>query len=550
MYIHQEKKRKSSVYRVLLLTILILTGLWFISDQPEWAKPFEPEPTPTRPASYYVNDGDILFAEGALSQAIDAYEQAISLEPENDIPYRKQSKMLILTGDTAKALVRAEQAVLLNPDNAENLAGYCQALDWEGQYGAAFDACECAIEVAPDDALGYAHLSEVYTDQNDWYSARTTAQQAIETDFQSPEAHHIMGYALEYQGRYAEAVEFYENAITLRPNLAPYYMAAGRNYYWLGNFEKAAEMFGEAIKLDPTNSVGYDQLGWAYHTNGEDTRAVDALEQAISVDPTNARAWGRLGTIYYLRQNYEEALKVLPTAVELSEHQLLSKIRRIELLTQIEGPAGPETVSIISGRFEPDDNNQHGTMVAQLVPIRWEQDASPEQIALTTCGQLIASNIHNQIILTSPIQDISFSNAFSQTTGTATLSLTTGKLTLKLENLPRPQEIPYEAQIQYQQSSTESLGYFQPDAQNRVDEEFLITTTTSAPVEYYYELGLSYAYLYPPDCETAVPWLLKSLEKNDAYYNPAWEGLRICPSENSPPTPLPTFTPPPEDEGN
>jgi len=546
MYIRPEKKRRSSIFWVLILTILILAGLWFIQKQPDWARPFEPTPTPTLEANYYINDGEIHFAEGRLQQAIKTYEQAIQLEPDNDIPYARQSKLLIYTGDTAKALTKAEQAVLLNPSSVENLAEYCRALDWEGHYGLAFDACECAIELDPNYAPAHAYLAEVYADQADWIPARTTAQEALEVDFQSPEAHHNMGYALEVQGRYAEAVEFYENAITLRPNLPFYYMAAGRNYYWLGQLEMAADRFGEAVKLDPGNPAGYDQLGWTYHTNGEDTRAIDALEQAISVDPTFARAWGHLSTIYYLRQNYEKAIDTLPTAIDLAERQLLSKARNIQVLTQIDGGAGPEMLPVLEGRFEHTPDGQNAILEAVISPVQWVQDSRREESGFT-CGHLIARKIESQIVHASPIQDISFSQVFSQSKGNATLDLTTGDLALKLDNVPRPETTPYEVQVHYRPNKIESLGYIQPDEANKVETEFSITTRTSAPLEYYYELGLSYAYLSPDRCAEAVPWLLKALEKESAYYNPAWEGLKICPSDTSPPTPLPTFTPTPEE---
>ncbi len=548
MYIRKEKKQGPSLFRVFVLTILILAGLWLVKSRPDWARPFEPTPVPTLPARYFINDGDIAQAEGRLHQAIQAYEQAIALEPENDLPYLQQAMLLTDAGDTARALLRAEQAVLLNPNSPQNLAGYCRTLDWEGQYAAATEACECAIELDENYAPAYAFLSEVYADEANWIPARTTAQKALEIDFQSPEAHHNMGYALEVQGRYREAVEFYENAIALRPNQASYYMAAGRNYYWLGQLDQAADRFGEAIKLNPTDARGYDQLGWTYHANGQDARAIDALEQAIKVNPGQYRAWGRLGSIYYLRQNYEEALKILPTAINLAEHQFLSKARSVKIMAQIEGPTGPESVAVVQGRFEhslSEEAGQAGLLTARLAPIEWAQSAPNPQDA-TTCGGLVAHNIKNRIIVTSPTDDISFSQIFSRTTGTAGLDPVTGELSLSLANVPFPKEIPYELQLLYLPNKVESLGYFQPDGDNNVAETFTISGKGTAPVEYYYELGLSYVYLQPPQCDKAVPWLLKSLDVDPAYYNPAWAGLKICPSTDSPPTPLPTFTPTPD----
>lgn len=546
MYIHRERKRRSSPIRVLILSLLILGGLWLIREQPDWARPFEPTPTPTRTAISFIVDGDISFSTGDLKAAVAAYEEAIRLEPDNDVPYIRQSRLLIYTGDTLKALERAEQAVTLNPNSAENLAGYCRALDWEAQYSHALDVCECAIELDPGYAPAYAFLAEVYADEADWVPARTTAQKALELDFQSMEAQHNMGYALEVQGRYRDAVEFYENAITLAPKLSPLYLAAGRNYYWLGDFEQAADRFKQAIKLDPANAVGYDRLGWTYHTDGEYARAVDALEQAIAVDPLNAQAWGHLGTVYYTRQNYEEAIRILAKAVELAEQAFLRRVRTIRVYTQVDGISGPEAVPILRGRFFPSPTDET-ELVASLTALKSAppvDESGPPQ----TCGELIAHSIQYQTIRLSPTESLNYTDPFTATAGTARFNIVSGELSLQLENMPQPESSPYEARLTFWPDREEGIGYFQPDGANRVDFRATFSERAVAPVEYYYELGLSYAYMSPPQCEQAVPWLLTALDLDAAYYNPAWEGLRLCPTDASPPTPLPTPTPLPETE--
>ncbi|MEM7031119.1 MAG: tetratricopeptide repeat protein [Chloroflexota bacterium] len=557
MYVNPDPPRRTpllSIFRVATLLILVTVSLWFLQQViagESWARPFDPTPTPTLPAIAYINQGDIAFAEGHLTKAIMAYETAIDLDADNDVAYQRQAKLLVYTGNTAQALLRAEKAVLLNPNSPENLTGYCQALDWEGYYGAASDACECAIELDSEHAPAYAYLAEVYADQALWRSARTTAQQAIDIDFQSPEAHHNMGYALEVQRRYREAIEFYENAITLRPNLAPFYMSAGQIYYTLGQFETAADRFGQAIKLNPTDPKAYDQIGWTYFANGEYNRAIDALQQAISVEANHSRAWGRLATIHYLRQNYEEAIKTYLIAVELSEKQFLRKAREINIMHEIQGSNGPELVAVLRGRFEQVAPDQKDQLVASVVPIQWSNRATSGFIAdsedaVTTCGHIIARKIQNQIVQTSPARDIQFSRAFSKTTGIATLNLTTGELSLNLENIPRPLTLPYEVQIRYRPNTITTIGYAQPVFAETIEQTFSLVQDASGPLEYYFGLGLSYAYIDPPQCEAAIPWLITAVKKEPAFHNPAWEGFKICPSIDAPPTPLPTATPIPD----
>ena len=562
MYYHSREQKRSPFLTFLLVLLLItltlilvaLLGIYvgYIDVEPTvLADQFRPPPTPTRPAILFVGDGDDHFANGRLHEAIAAYEQATQIDATIDISYIRQSRLLVYTRETAKAVDRAARAVQLNP-NPENLAYYCRALDWEARYAEAFNACSCAIELDPNYAEGYAFLSEIYADQGNWVSARTTAQQALDTNYQSVDAHHNMGYALEVQGRYSEAIEFYENAITLSPQLAPLYVDAGRSYYWLGDYENAADRFRKAIRLNPTDPEAYNWLGWTFFTVGEHPQAIDALEQSIGVDPTfvssrrGTSAWGNLATIYYTRQNFEEVTEILPKAIELAEREFVRRVRQIEISTEVETITGPEAIPILRGYFVEPNSRSQATNVAQLTPIIYQ--TSLEIDSELSCTAAILRDITNEAPLVSPTQSLTVTQSFSQTTGTATLNLSTGMLGLNLNNLPSPGpgRSPYEIEVTFWPNRTDSVGFVQPDDQGRVQVNIQFEEKLPAPIEYYYELGLAYAYLDPPVCDQAVPWLLRALDIDSSGTNPAWAGLRICPTSSSPPTPIPTFTPLPE----
>lgn len=534
---------------VLVLLLAIYVG--YIDYQPPTlAERFAPTPTPTRPAVLYVADGDQYFAEGKLDEAINAYEEALQREPDNDVAYIRQSRLLIYTRNTARAVKRAAQAVLLKPENPENLAYYCRALDWEARYDEAFDACSCAIELDPSYAEGYAFLSEIYADQGDWVSARTTAQQAIEANFQSMDAHHNMGYALEIQGRYSEAIDFYENAIKLAPDLAPLYIDAGRAHYRVSDFETAAERFKQAIKLRPRDPEAYNWLGWTFYTQGEFTQAIDALEQSIgvgpnyvSINPAGRSAWGNLGIIYYTQQNFEESIQYFPKAIELAEGEFLRRARQVEIYTEVPTLTGSEAIPILRGTFDIPVNQTTSKYSARLEPINYQSKLEPD--TELSCGEAIVHSIQGEAALLGPTLSLTSTQVFSQSTGVATLDLANRNLLLSLENLPQPKTVPYELRVSFWPNRTDSVGFFQPDGNQQAQVNIQFDEKLSAPIEYYYELGLAYAYLDPPVCDKAIPWLLKSLEIDSSGFNPAWAGLKpdLCPTANTPPTPIPTSTP-------
>jgi tetratricopeptide (TPR) repeat protein len=362
------------------------------------------------------------------------------------------------------------------------------------------------------------------------------------------DAHHNMGYALEVQGRYAEAIEFYENAIKLAPNLFPLYIDAGRTYHiGLGDYEIAAERYKRAIKLNPFDPEGYDLLGWAYYFNGEYARAIDALEQSLSLDPAYVNpyrresAWGHLGTIYYTRQNYEKAIEYLPKAIEVGENEFIRRARRVEIHTEVETLTGPQSIPLLTGRFARLDNLNY---VAELQPVTYVADV--EFDSEQSCGEAISQSIKNKKVLPGSTQVLSFTQVFSRTGGTARLDPASDSLFLELDNLPQSNTTPYEIQVTFWPNRTDSVGNFQPDGSQRARVNIQFEEKLPAPIEYYYTLGLAYTYLGL--CEQAVPWLLRSLEIDSSPYSPAWAGLRDCPSDKSPPTPIPTLTPLPEAE--
>lgn len=562
-YRPRERRRHPLITLLLWLTLLASTTAFVILlaiyvgyinyEPPTLTQQFEPTPTPTRPAVLYIGDGDTYFAEGKLREAINAYEEAIQLDPDNDIPYIRQSRLLVYTRETAKAVDRAEKAVLLNPTSPENLAYYCRALDWEARYGEALDACSCAIELAPDYAEGYAFLSEVYADQGNWRLAQETAQQAIDANYQSMNAHHNMGYAFEVQGRYEEALKYYENAITLAPKLGPLHVDVGRSYYALADYETAADYFKTAIRLSPTEPEGYNWLGWTYYTTGDFPRAIDALEQSIGVNPTyivsNNRltsSWGNLATVYYVRQNFEEAIELYPKAIDLAERQFARRARQVELLTEVETLSGVETIPVLRGQFVEPNSSLQTTDTAQLEPIPYKPalEIDSEQ----TCAATIVQSIKNEELLAGSTQTLTTTQTFSQATGTATLDFNNNLLSLTLNNLP-PTDTPYEIQVTFWPDRTDSVGFIQPTNDGNIQVNIQFEEKLQAPIEYYYTLGLAYAYLDPPVCNEAIPWLLRSLEIDSSGGNPAWAGLRICPTSDSPPTPIPTWTPTPDVEG-
>ena len=89
---------------------------------------------------------------------------------------------------------------------------------------------------------------------------------ACGSDFSEAEEHTQKGADFHQQGRWAEAVAEFTEAIRLNPEIAVAYSNRGNTYLQLGQLERAIQDIDEAIRLDPQplayNNRAVSTSGW------------------------------------------------------------------------------------------------------------------------------------------------------------------------------------------------------------------------------------------------------------------------------------------------
>jgi tetratricopeptide (TPR) repeat protein len=370
-------RRRDSPWRVLVLTILIIGGLYVLREQltgASWARPFDATATPTRSSESYFDEGEALYDEGLLDPAIDAYRNAVNRDPEDNLALYRLARLMVYRHRTTEVL--AQYGTRLQDEelgDARTFAVLGLALDWHaaqndeqllpvylelGVIGAeevqaedwvydrermadelvraAQKACERALRLDADLPEGYAYLAEALADRERYDEALAAAETGLELNPNLPDTQRALAFVHERQGQYEEAVQAYAAAIEAHPRLGFLYLSLGRNQRAIGYdlnlegrwqdsapyFEQAVAAFGEAIKLDPADPTSYDEIGWTYgHYMGDDRemkqRGIDYLEEAIAQDPEYGLAYRHLGQVYYDLRNYEETIVSLEKAVEI-----------------------------------------------------------------------------------------------------------------------------------------------------------------------------------------------------------------------------------------
>jgi len=188
------------------------------------------------------------------------------------------------------------------------------------------NAANRASSLDPGNILAQAFKAEVQVDQGEFALALDNAQQAAEAvdnmddRFEyAMDVHRVYATVLENHGYYLQAINEYQKAAEISPNLTFLYLQIGANYRELQDIETALYYFDKAVKineqlgvLDPTP---YLAIGRTYQWEGEFFISAINIERALKIDHGNPDIYGRLGIVYFMARNYESAIDILKCAV-------------------------------------------------------------------------------------------------------------------------------------------------------------------------------------------------------------------------------------------
>jgi len=240
-----------------------------------------------------------------------------------------------------ESIASAEQAVTVNPDSSYAHAVLSFALNWKASYISdarerqtllrrSEDEAVRAIQLDTTNVLAQAFYAEVLVDQQKWTQAQQIIDQAIAQDDTLMDVHRVNAYVLESLGEYALAIEAYDRAIAITPNLTFLYLRAGAGYRRLAFespnedvqrqlYEKSLEYFAQTARInqqlgvqDPTP---YLSIARTYSQMGEFFIAIRNVQKTIEFQPDNPVFYGELGVLYHKNRNYETGVLALKCAV-------------------------------------------------------------------------------------------------------------------------------------------------------------------------------------------------------------------------------------------
>lgn len=243
------------------------------------------ERNPHHAEAHYFR-GNILFIRKLIPQSIQAYSEAIKLDPElinaheKPIPqnrltdYNSTPSELVWLREPAMKIIECNH--ILEKDSGDTEAYMMRAASYAKlqNFQRAADDYTSVLHLVPNDAqvLGYRGLvlSLLGKDQE----ALQDYERAIGLEPNHVEAYFNRGSLFIKLERYKEAVDNFTVVVNSVPGDFQGYFGRGKAYFGAKNFEGAIEDFKKVLELMPAMEEAYLWLGDSYERGGLPMKAI------------------------------------------------------------------------------------------------------------------------------------------------------------------------------------------------------------------------------------------------------------------------------------
>jgi len=170
--------------------------------------------------------------------------------------------------------------------------------------------CSCIIPINPTgwfftvpcsctslDAFSWCNKGFILDYQRKYDEAIDAYDEAIELDPNYAKAWNSKGITLSKQNKLNEGIKCFDEATRLDPNYADAWKNKGIVLYGQGKYDEAVKAFDEATKIDPKMIIAWNNKGNALGKQGKFVEAIEAYDEAIRIDPKNAVAQKNKGKI-------------------------------------------------------------------------------------------------------------------------------------------------------------------------------------------------------------------------------------------------------------
>lgn len=291
-------------------------------------------------APAHVMLGTTHFEMGRFDAALQAFQEALEIDPVSVDAYRGRARVYEAQGRLEDAEETLKNAIALRPSYWAGYNALGAFYRRQGRYEEAIEQFKIVTALTPENAWGFQNLGSVYFALGQDSNAVEMFEQSldIQPDYR---VYSNLGTYYFYTGEYATAAQMYEKALELEEVDYKVWGYLGESYYWAPgmrdsaapHFRRAIEMAQKLLELNPNDPDVLWRLAGYYTRTGERDQALTALQKLEELEPSALEILFGMGDAYEALGEREKALRWIGEAV--SNGYTLTEIERAPSLREL-----------------------------------------------------------------------------------------------------------------------------------------------------------------------------------------------------------------------
>ena len=311
-------------------------------------------------SGYYSTLGATYWKLDRLFEALEAFEAALELDPEETADLVAASEIALLIGDAEKhrrysrrahhfgadegtdklmellrefgqrnqdnagtadhdrTITVMDAVIRLNPEDDYAYLARGRAHFAKGNEDLASSDLDTVLQLNPDHAGAYMLRGILLGNRKEWGRMIADMNELIRLRPDDAMAYYRRGLAYGEQDLLDQAFVDMCEAIRLDPYYADAYRGRGDFHRYKGDYDKAITDFETALHLDPENAAAHLGRGAACRRKGDLDRAIADYDATLRLKPRDPLAYRFRGDAHIAKENYDQAISDCTRALNLS----------------------------------------------------------------------------------------------------------------------------------------------------------------------------------------------------------------------------------------
>lgn len=264
--------------------------------------------------------GILYLQENNFQAALDCFNKAINIEPQNLSLYLHLANTFKLQGSYPQAITVLQQLIQKNPHYTPAYNNLGSVYFAQGNLTEAIHYYRAATKQQPDYCDAFYNLGLALAKQNQLDEAITAHLTVLTLLPKHAAARFQLARLFMQKEDYPNALkyflqleEFYPHHFETQTNLATCYLK-------LGKLTEAKQHYLQALELTPDDIQILFNLGFISMQLGQIDHAIRHYQQVIQIDPDYFPAHNNLGTAFLAKQHIGYALQHFQEALRLQPH--------------------------------------------------------------------------------------------------------------------------------------------------------------------------------------------------------------------------------------